>query len=74
MIGSHHSVRFVQSRKEAPRITHEQFIDVKWACHWWLMKNSPEYSREQLEIPERMRMQKRNEHHNSLEVSDKKED
>jgi DnaJ-domain-containing protein 1 len=38
------------------------------------MKNSPEYSREQLEIPERMRMQKRNEHHNSLEVSDKKED
>jgi hypothetical protein len=70
MIGSHYSVRFVQTRKEEPRITFEEFRDVKWACHHWLMENSPNYRREQLELPERKQMKKRNEQHNCLDMSD----
>jgi hypothetical protein len=74
MIGSHYSVRFVQTRKEEPRITFEEFRDVKWACHHWLMKNSPNYRREQQELPERKQMKKRNEDHNCLDVSDEEKD
>jgi hypothetical protein len=74
MIGSHYSVRFVQTRREEPRITFEEFRDVKWACHHWLMENSPEYRREQLELPERKQMRKRNECDNSLIVSDEEKD
>jgi hypothetical protein len=74
MIGSHYSVRFVQSRKEVPYITQEEFADVKRACHRWLMKNSPEYSREQLELPERKRMKEQEEDHNCLTTNDEKDD
>jgi len=56
MIGSHHSVRFVQTRKEARKITFEEFADVKLACHRWLMKHSPEYCREQISLPTRKKM------------------
>ena len=56
MIGSHHSVRFVQTRKEAKKITFEELADVKWASHRWLMKHSPEYYREQIALPTRKKM------------------
>jgi len=74
MIGSHYSVRFVQTRKEEPRITFEEFLDVKWACHHWLMENSPEYRREQQELPERRKMRKRDECCNCLTMSGEEED
>ena len=66
MIGSHHSVRFIQTRKEARKITYEEFADVKWACHQWLMKNSPEYCREQIELPARKKMKRWNDCPNCL--------
>ena len=74
MIGSHYSVRFVQSRKEVPYITQEEFADVKRACHRWLMKNSPAYCREQLELPERKRMKEQDDDHNCITINDEKND
>mgnify|MGYP000706317466 CR=1 FL=1 len=55
MSSSHYSVRFVQTRKKEKKITIEEYLDVKRACHRWLMKNNPNYRRSQEELPARMK-------------------
>jgi len=71
-MSSHYSVRFIQSRQEEKRITNEEFLDVKKACHRWLMKRSPHYRRCQEELPARMKYKDWDLEDNSLETKDEK--
>lgn len=69
---SHYSVRCVQTRKEEKRITIEEFLDVKKACHRWLMKRSPHYRRSQEELPARLKYKDWDVEDNSLETKTEK--
>jgi len=69
---SHYSVRCVQTRKEEKRITIEQYLDVKKACHRWLMKNDHHYRRFQEELPARLKYRDWDSEDNSLETKAEK--
>lgn len=72
-MSSHYSVRFVQSRKEE-KITLEEYLDVKRACHRWLMRNCPNYKRYQEDAPERLKMKNWRDEDEPLTTNEKEKD